>query len=101
MPHDHEELAGQFLADSEVAAALAPLGPDAARAIHALILGRSESPLQGLVSGSLDLDKIEYLTRDALFCGVPYGEIDVDRLLDSLRLLGDPDSGRLEVGVAV
>ncbi len=101
VPEDHEHLAGQFLADPEVAAALETLGPDAGEAIHALILGRSESPLQGLVSGSLDLDKIEYLTRDAQFCGVPYGEIDVDRLLDSLRLLNDPETGRLEVGVAV
>ncbi len=41
------------------------------------------------------------MTRDATFCGVPYGEIDVDRLLNSLRLLNDPESGRLEVGVAV
>lgn len=101
VPEDHEHLAGQFLADPEVARALDPLGSDAAEAIHTLILGRSESPLQGLVSGSLDLDKIEYLTRDAHFCGVPYGAIDVDRLLDSLRLLRDPESGHLEVGVAM
>ncbi|UCC49664.1 MAG: HD domain-containing protein [Gemmatimonadota bacterium] len=101
VPSDHEQLAGQFLADPEVAAALEPLGPGAAREIHDLILGRSKSALQGLVSGSLDLDKIEYLKRDAVYCGVPYGEIDVDRLLDSLRLLQDPESGHLQVGVAV
>jgi HD superfamily phosphohydrolase len=98
VPEDHEQLAGQFLADPEVAAAL---GDGGSGEIHDLILGRSENPLQGLVSGSLDLDKIEYLTRDAQFCGVPYGEIDVDRLLDSLRLLRDPETGRLEVGVDV
>ncbi|UCF21095.1 MAG: HD domain-containing protein [Gemmatimonadota bacterium] len=101
VPADHEELAGEFLADLEVAAALEPLGPDANAAIHDLILGRSDSPLQGLVSGSLDLDKIEYLTRDAQFCGVPYGEVDVDRLLDSFRLLHDAGTARLEVGVSV
>ncbi len=101
VPADHEQLAGGFLADSEVAAALAPLGDAARGEIHQLILGRSPSPLQGLVSGSLDLDKIEYLTRDAHFCGVPYGEIDVDRLLYALRLLPDPRTGRLEVGVSV
>jgi HD superfamily phosphohydrolase len=101
VPHDHEELAGRFLDDPEVVEALEPLGRDARAEIHELILGRSRSPLQGLVSGSLDLDKIEYLKRDAVFCGVPYGEIDVDRLLHSLKLLRDPDSGRLEVGVAM
>lgn len=101
VPHDHEELAGRFLEDPEVAAALEPLGHDGRREIHELILGRSASPLQGLVSGSLDLDKIEYLKRDATFCGVPYGEIDVDRLLHSLRLLRDPVTGRQEIGVAM
>ena len=100
VPCDHEALAGEFLADPEVAAALDALGAGTTGEIHQLILGRSQSPLQGLVSGSLDLDKIEYLTRDAQFCGVPYGDIDVDRLLDSLRLLRDPDSGRHELGVA-
>jgi len=100
VPDDHEQAAGQFLADPEVAASLIALGSSTIDEIHELILGRSASPLQGLVSGSLDLDKIEYLTRDAQFCGVPYGEIDVDRLLDSLRLLRDPNSGRMEVGVA-
>ena len=100
VPDDHEQAAGKFLADPEVAASLEGLGAGAVEEIHELILGRSASPLQGLVSGSLDLDKIEYLTRDARFCGVPYGEIDVDRLLDSLRLLRDPNNGRMEVGVA-
>jgi HD superfamily phosphohydrolase len=52
VPEDHEHLAGQFLADPEVSAALEPLDPEAAEAIHALILGRSESPLQGLVSST-------------------------------------------------
>ena len=49
--------------------------------------------------GSLDLDKMEYLRRDARFCGVPYGEVDVDRLIQGLVLLPDPESGLYEVGV--
>ena len=65
--------------------------------IAALIQGRSASPLGGLVSGSLDLDKIDYLSRDARNCGVPYGMLDVDRLLASLTLV-DSGAGR-EVGV--
>jgi HD superfamily phosphohydrolase len=100
LPENHEQAAGRFLEDPEVAAVLESLGGEAAATIHELIEGRSDSGLQGLVSGSLDLDKLEYLTRDATFCGVPYGAIDVDRLLDSLRILDDPDTGRPEVGVA-
>ena len=36
---------------------------------------------------------------DALFCGVPYGDVDVDRLLHALTVLADPETGRREVGI--
>ncbi len=98
-PGDHEEMSARFFASPELGEALASLGPGAAAEIHALIRGESGHPLQGLVSGSLDLDKMEYLKRDARFCGVPYGEVDVDRLLQGLVLLSDPVSGDIEVGV--
>ncbi len=99
MPGHHETLTGRFLGAPELREALQSIAPDAARRIDAMIRGRSESPLQGLVSGSLDLDKIEYLRRDAFFCGVPYGQVDVDRLIHSLTLLRDPETGRLEIGI--
>jgi uncharacterized protein len=99
IPADHEALAATFLESEPIRGTLEELDPDAPARIGALIRGRSASPLQGLVSGSLDLDKIEYLRRDARFCGVPYGEVDVDRLLHALTLLRDPESGRLEVGI--
>jgi uncharacterized protein len=84
----HEEVARPLICDGPVAAILRQeLGSDAPERIVELIRGRSASPLQGLISGSLDLDKIEYLRRDALMCGVPYGDIDADRLLNSLVLL--------------
>jgi HD superfamily phosphohydrolase len=75
------------------------LGKDAPSRVLDLIRGRSESALQGLISGSLDLDKVEYLKRDAFMCGVPYGEIDVDRLTNSLVLVDDPKTGRRAIGV--
>ncbi|HEX7052179.1 MAG TPA: HD domain-containing protein [Longimicrobiales bacterium] len=99
IPGHHEALVGRFLADPEVRAALESVAPDGPARIEALVRGRSTSPLQGLVSGSLDLDKIEYLKRDARFCGVPYGEVDVDRLLHSLVVVEEPGTGRPEVGV--
>jgi uncharacterized protein len=99
VPVHHEELTGRFLAEPALRDALSSLTPDAAERIEAMIRGRSGSPLQGLVSGSLDLDKIEYLKRDSRFCGVPYGQVDVDRLIHALTLLRDPDTGELEVGI--
>jgi HD superfamily phosphohydrolase len=99
IPADHEVVSRQFFAAPALQDALAPLGVGAAERILELIRGESELPLRGLVSGSLDLDKMEYLRRDARFCGVPYGEVDVDRLLQGLVLLADPGTGCFEVGV--
>lgn len=88
----HEEVARPLVTDGPVAATLArALGADAPGRVMALIRGESPSPLQGLISGSFDLDKLDYLRRDAFMCGVSYGAIDVDRLLHSLILLEVPD----------
>ena len=83
----HEDVARPLITDGEVAAILrrSASAPTRRSASSTLIRGQSESPLQGLISGSLDLDKIEYLKRDAFMCGVPYGEIDVDRLTELAR----------------
>jgi hypothetical protein len=99
VPTHHEEVSERFLASSSLREALVPLGSTAPELLLELISGQSEIPLRGLVSGALDLDKMEYLRRDAHFSGVPYGEVDVSRLLQGLVLLRDPDSGQYEVGV--
>ncbi len=99
LPGDHEAVSAHFFRSPELHEAIEALGPGAGDAIYGLIRGEGSLPLRGLVSGSLDLDKMEYLRRDARFCGVPYGEVDVDRLLQGLVLLPDPRSGLFEVGV--
>jgi HD superfamily phosphohydrolase len=96
----HEEVARPLITEGSVASLLAArLGNDAPARVLDLIRGRSESAMQGLISGSLDLDKIEYLKRDAFMCGVPYGEIDVDRLTNALVLVNDPETSRPAIGV--
>jgi HD superfamily phosphohydrolase len=85
---NHEEVARPLIHDGEIGNILRrELGDEAPARIVELIRGRSASPLQGLISGSLDLDKIEYLRRDAHMCGVPYGEIDADRLMNAMVVL--------------
>lgn len=97
----HEDVAGPLIGSGVVAEVLQRhISADAPQRVMALIRGQSESSLQGLISGSLDLDKIEYLKRDAHMCGVPYGEIDVDRLINSLMLVREPETGRTVIGVA-
>jgi len=50
--------------------------------------------LSKLISSSLDLDRLDYLQRDSHATGVPYGRIDLNYLLNSLR--GNPEG---EIGV--
>ncbi len=96
----HEQVAYPLITSGPIASVLChALGPSAPEEVFALITGRSTDALQGLISGSLDLDKIEYLKRDATMCGVPYGEIDVDRLLNSLVIVQSPERTTRMVGV--
>jgi hypothetical protein len=97
----HEAVAATLLADEPLKGVLEGAGlGDPAHTIGALIGGTSDHPLAGLISGSIDLDKIDYLKRDALMCGVPYGEVDVDRLLTTLTVteLDGRRTARVRVG---
>lgn len=94
---NHETLAEIHLAQPEVAGPLARwhIAP---HKLMTLIRGQSKEPLAGLVSGAVDVDKLDYLSRDAWMCGVPYGVIDVERLLSSLTLAPGP-GGRLSLAL--
>lgn len=74
---------------SRVAAIVAPDGRD---------LAPADRILRGLLSGPLDVDKLDYLPRDARACNVPYGGVDTARLIDSLAicdtLLAGAEGGR-------
>jgi HD superfamily phosphohydrolase len=95
----HEKLGVAKLSQGELGERLVQIGgQDFPATVGRLISGTSKSPLQGLISGSIDLDKVDYLSRDARMCGVPYGTVDVDRLLSSLTLV-EVEPGRYEVGV--
>ncbi|MDH7570059.1 MAG: HD domain-containing protein [Armatimonadota bacterium] len=50
-----------------------------------------------LLSGIVDPDKMDYLMRDAAGCGVPYGHIDSERLIESLVLDNGPSGRRLAI----
>jgi hypothetical protein len=52
-----------------------------------------------LISGELDIDRMDYLLRDSRECGVVYGVFDVDRILDSLCLYFDEDQENLHVAI--
>lgn len=41
---------------------------------------------RGILSGTLDPDKLDYLSRDALFCGIPYGMQDASYIIRNLSV---------------
>ncbi len=45
--------------------------------------------LSKLISSSLDMDRMDYLLRDANAAGVPYGQIDINYLLNSVDISTD------------
>jgi len=61
--------------------------------------GEIAAILSGLLSGTLDMDKLDYLPRDARACSVPYGGVDTVRLLSSLAIaeIGETRSRRIVV----
>lgn len=52
-----------------------------------------------LITGQMDADRADYLLRDSHHAGVAYGRYDLHRLIATLRVVRDPDSGGLMIGV--
>lgn len=54
-----------------------------------VLVAKTDSPelnlMRSILSGPIDIDKMDYLERDSLHCGVPYGRhFDKSRLIQSL-----------------
>jgi HD superfamily phosphohydrolase len=67
-----------------------------------LIVGTWVNPagfVQELISSPWDVDKMDYLLRDSLYCGVEYGRFDLRRLVACLTLYGESEGGELELAV--
>jgi HD superfamily phosphohydrolase len=87
----HELFANSFLLEGEIADVLRHDWSINPRDVVALL---SEKPrdasariLHSMISGPIDIDKMDYLYRDSLHAGVPYGRnFDQQRLLGSLCL---------------
>ncbi len=73
--HHHIE---HLLLEGENAGLLTGLDLDP-REVCAIVSG--EHPLAGIIHGDLDVDRMDYLLRDAHYTGVPYGTVDAHRLI--------------------
>lgn len=80
----HEKNAEKIIRDTEIADALNAYGISP-RKIVGLIYGKGE--LGKIISSEIDVDKMDYLIRDAYYAGVAYGVIDVERVIHSLKMV--------------
>lgn len=53
--------------------------------------------LKSFMDSEMDCDKMDYLLRDALYCGVNYGKYDVDRLISCLTIYQNDGFPRLAI----
>ncbi|GGL24833.1 phosphohydrolase [Halarchaeum grantii] len=72
-----------LLTDGDVARVLTEHGLDPERVARMV---RGEGELGQVVAGELDVDRMDYLVRDAHHTGVPYGTIDHGRLVRELTI---------------
>jgi len=79
----HDDV-GELIESGPVAQVLTDHGLNPDR-IAAVISG--EGQLGQIVAGELDVDRMDYLVRDAHHTGVPYGTIDHERLVRELRFV--------------
>jgi len=92
----HEKLSGEIILTEPLKSLLNAAGADP---VFAAAIIDKEMPANGgellfyrkLLSGALDPDKLDYLNRDARYCGVPYGAQDVDFIMS--RSMPDKNRG--------
>ncbi|MCX7914375.1 MAG: HD domain-containing protein [Thermodesulfovibrionales bacterium] len=51
--------------------------------------GSDSIVLNNLITSELDADRIDYLMRDSYYTGIAYGKFDFDRILYTMKLLGE------------
>ncbi len=86
---NQEDLSTWLVLNSEVKDILESEGYDVSR-MSRLCVGKYEeasSPyINQIISGPVDVDKMDFLVRDSHFTGVEYGRVDTKRLLYSLEV---------------
>ncbi|MDD1677310.1 MAG: HD domain-containing protein [Methanomicrobiales archaeon] len=76
---DHQQI-DTLLCSGILAETLSGEGTDPAE-VGSMIRGKH--CLSGIIQGDLDVDRMDYLMRDAHYTGVPYGTVDAHRLIQS------------------
>jgi uncharacterized protein len=86
----HEDLSQRIVLESNIRETLKRNGYQPAR-ISKLCVGkaRGEPFMNQVIAGGLSADMMDYLLRDTYFKGVEYGQVDIQRVIDSLDVSAD------------
>lgn len=87
---EHEEMTIKMLLsiDSDVNQILAQYDDNLCYEIANIIGHQGKYPLlESLISSSLDVDRLDFLTRDAYFTGAVYGQVDYRRILRTMKIV--------------
>lgn len=87
----HERVAEDYIGGSEISELILADWDTTPGEVLDLLAGKNETVetriLHSILSGPIDVDKMDYLYRDSLHAGVPYGRnFDAPRLISSLVL---------------
>ena len=85
---DHEKIGASLILESkELRGVLDEIDKNFATDVASVIKKEKKFPLiEQLISSQLDVDRLDYLERDAYFTGAAYGHIDLDRLIRVLYI---------------
>ena len=102
-PIDHEEMTCRLLDTEEIREIFRRHGDGLeVDDVQQLLRKEAAGPgrlLSDVITSELDVDKMDYLRRDSLYCGVEYGSYDLERLIDTLAPIEDPVDGEWRLGV--
>ncbi len=86
LKYSHEDATLRLIRKTEIKDILKKNSIDPSRVIR--ILSKKDR-LSGLISGEVDVDRMDYLARDAYHTGVAYGVIDLDRLVNTIAIVDE------------
>jgi len=84
----HEDISQRIVAETSISDMLSRHG-FSAKKMSAFAVGKQASKqpfMNEIIAGGLSADIMDYLLRDSYFTGVEYGQVDVQRVVDSLRV---------------
>jgi HD superfamily phosphohydrolase len=84
----HEDISQRIIVETSISDMLSRHG-FSPKKMSAFAVGKQTSKppfMNEIIAGGLSADIMDYLLRDSYFTGVEYGQVDVQRVIDSLRV---------------